>query len=69
MVDVGNDGDVAQSHAEPRLSKHYVAMREFVLDVRQRCANVNGDRRFYAGCDTQSRESSGPHHRFCPTLG
>jgi hypothetical protein len=66
---VSNNGDVAQSHAEPRLSKHYVAMREFALDVRQRRANVNGDRRFCAGCDTQSCEGGGPHHRFCPTLG
>ena len=52
MIDVSNNGDVAQVHVEPRLSESHVAMREFALDVRQRRARVNGHRRFCASCVT-----------------
>ncbi len=50
MIDVGNNGDVAQRHVEPRLSESHVTMREFALDVRQRRVRVNGHRGFCAAC-------------------
>src|SRR5208337_4657173 len=57
MVDVGNNGYVAQVHAEPRLSQCHVAMQDLALDVRQRRARVNGDRLFYAACVIQIGET------------
>ena len=58
MIDVGNNGDVAQRHVEPRLSESHVTMREFALDVRHRRVRVNGQRWFCAAC-VATRSASG----------